>query len=60
MRRQAGDLGAFGGLDAVDALIAEIEPDGKGIAGAARCITCGWAAAGFNVDDQFATRWTGW
>jgi len=54
LRRQAGDLGAFGGLDAVDALIAEIEPDGKGTPVLVRhYLRMGGRFLGFNVDDQF-------
>ncbi len=54
LRRQTGDLGAFGGLDAVDALIAGIEPDGKGTPVLVRhYLRLGGRFLGFNVDDQF-------
>lgn len=54
LRRQAGDLGALGGLDAVDALIAGIEPDGKGTPVLVRhYLRMGGRFLGFNVDDQF-------
>jgi hypothetical protein len=54
LRRQTGDLGAFGGLEAVDALIAGIEPDGKGTPVLVRhYLRMGGRFLGFSVDDQF-------
>jgi hypothetical protein len=48
------DLAAFSGLDAVDELIADIEPDGKGTPVLVRhYVKMGGRFLGFNVDDQF-------
>jgi putative hemolysin len=51
---RAMDLAAFGGLEAVDELIADIEPDGKGTPVLVRhYVKMGGRFLGFNVDDQF-------